>query len=303
MTIKVGCCGYPVSIRRYQEVFQVVELNSTFYEYPRDSSVEKWRRESPKDFEFTVKANQEISHKHKLKIEFVAEAFKKMKRICQILKARILLIQTPGSFKPDRLDDAYEFFEKLEKENLTLVWETRGDLWQKAEVQNELRTILEKVDVSHVTDPFKIMPAYTSHLAYFRLHGLGKRMYYYQYTDEEFRKLYDRVESFNQPDHEVYVFFNNLSMFEDARRFLFFLEKREFPSLPGTVGLDSVRVVIDRTRYPLTKSMLMKKLGWRIAELEQGKQVRLEELLRNLPSKSYKNAEEVIQEIRLARSY
>jgi hypothetical protein len=122
-------------------------------------------------------------------------------------------------------------------------------------------------------------------------------MYYYQYTDEELRRLYRLVKPYSDPGKDAYIFFNNLSMFEDAKRFLHFHENAEFPSVIGSVGLDSVRTVIERTRYPLTKSMLLKKLGWRIVEIREGKQVRLEEILRMLPSKSYENADEVIDQV------
>lgn len=296
--MKVGCCGYPVSTRRYREVFRVVELNNTFYQYPRDSTVERWRREAPEAFEFTVKANQEISHTYKLKTDFAAEAFDKMKRICQTLHARIMVVQTPGSFKPDLLEDAHEFFRRVEREDLTLVWETRGDEWEGAEVREELRRVLEEVDVSHVTDPFRTMPVFIGRTAYFRLHGLGTRMYYYQYKDDELERLYDQIKGFNGSGREVYVLFNNLSMFEDAKRFLHFLEEKKFPSITGSLGLDSARSVIERARYPLTKGMLIEKFGWRIVELETGRQIRLEEILKNLPSKSYENKEEVIEEMK-----
>ena len=296
--IKVGCCGYPVSTKRYREVFRIVELNNTFYQYPRDSNVEKWRKEAPEDFEFTVKAHQEISHTYKLKTDLAAEAFDKMKRICQTLHAHIMVIQTAGSFKPDRLEDAHEFFRRVEREDLTLVWETRGNEWEEVEVREELRRVLEEVDVSHITDPFRTMPVFIGRTAYFRLHGLGARMYYYQYTDSELERLYDQIKGFNGSSCEVYVLFNNLSMFEDAKRFLHFLEKKKFPSLTGSVGLDSVMSVVERARYPLTKSMLMEKFGWRVVELEAGKQIRLEEILKNLPSKNYDNKEKVIKEIK-----
>ena len=61
MTIKVGCCGHPVSMKKYKDTFQVVELNSTFYRYPRDSTAERWRRESPVGFENAKEIIEEIS--------------------------------------------------------------------------------------------------------------------------------------------------------------------------------------------------------------------------------------------------
>jgi len=43
--------------------------------------------------------------------------------------------------------------------------------------------------------------------------------------------------------------------------------------------------------------MLQKKLGLRIVEIADGKQVRLEELLKKLPSRGYEKPEAVIDEI------
>jgi uncharacterized protein YecE (DUF72 family) len=80
--IKVGCAGFPTSMERYFGNFRLVELNSTFYQYPREKTVEGWREKAPKDFEFTVKAHQDISHKAKVKVEkAILQAFERMKQI------------------------------------------------------------------------------------------------------------------------------------------------------------------------------------------------------------------------------
>ncbi len=296
--IKVGCCGYPVSLKKYREAFNLVEINRTFYGYPRLSTVERWRRESPEGFEFTVKAHQDISHKYKLKLEESREPFERMKEICRILKARILLIQTPASFRPDGMDIAEEFFEKMERGELTVVWETRGPLWERGDVRERLRKVLSRLDVTHVTDPFRVIPVYMGGVAYFRLHGLGERMYYYQYTDEELRELLKIAQSAASGGREVYVLFNNLSMFEDATRFLHLIEEGKLPSLTGAVGLESVRLVVEKTRYPRSKSDLIRRLGWRLVEVEGGRQVRLEELLKDIPRGTYKSPDEVLNEIK-----
>jgi len=297
--IRVGCCGYPVGKEKYMEALRLVELNRTFYNYPKTSTVVRWREEASEDFEFTVKAHQDISHKHMLKLEQAREPLERMKEICRILNAETLLIQTPASFKPDNLKDAEEFFKGIDREGLTLVWETRGPPWERTEIRDRLRNVLERLDVPHATDPLKVMPVYTGHVAYFRLHGLGERMYHYQYTDKELLKLYGLVKPLDTADREVYVLFNNLSMFEDAKRFLSYIKCGRFPSLTGVAGLHSVRVLTSKIRYPSTKTLLMRKLGWRLAELEDRRQVRLEELLRNLSSKTFKNVEEVLKEIKL----
>jgi len=300
--IKVGCCGFPTSMKRYFENYKLVELNSTFYEYPKPETVEGWREKAPEDFEFTVKAHQDISHKAKMRLDETSiQAFEKMKKICRALNAKILLVQTPGSFRPDKLGEAEKFFANINREDLTLVWETRGPEWEKPEIIEKLSQVLSRLNVVHVTDPFRVLPAYTSQIAYFRLHGLGEELYYYQYTDDELRRLGEIAKNFEAEGKTVYVLFNNLSMFEDGLRFMHYLSSGKFPKVTGAVGLESVKSVIAKTRYPTPKSMLVKKVGWRLVEIEEGKQVRLAELLAELPSKTYKNAEELLNALKTAK--
>jgi uncharacterized protein YecE (DUF72 family) len=289
-------------MKRYFENYSLVELNTTFYQYPRLETVEGWREKAPENFEFTVKAHQDISHKSKMRLDETSrQAFETMKKICKTLKAKILLIQTPGSFRPDKLGDAEKFFGTVDREGLTLIWETRGSEWEKAEVYEKLSHVLKSLDVVHVTDPFRVLPAYTSQIAYFRLHGLGKELYYYQYSDLELRKLGEIVNSFEKEGKTVYVLFNNLSMFEDGLRFMQYLSSGKFPKITGSVGLESVKSVIEKTRYPAPKNVLIKKVGWRLVEIEEDKQVRLAELLAELPSKTFKSAEELLNELKAAK--
>lgn len=297
--IKVGCCGYPTSTKKYQENFGLVELNITFYRYPKMSTVIRWRNKAPENFEFTVKAHQDISHKFKFDVEPSVKAFEQMKEICTTLKARIMLIQTPSSFRPDKLKDAHKFLDKITREGLVVVWETRGASWNERSTREKLAKTLQELDVSHVTDPFKATPTHTGELAYFRLHGLGERMYYYQYADEELKRLRKFVKPLEAKGKEVYVLFNNLVMFDDALRFTGYLKTKSFPRITGVVGLESVRRVMEGSRYPATKSVLLKKLGWRLVEVEEGKQVRLNGLLKDIPSKSYGNVEEALREVKL----
>jgi uncharacterized protein YecE (DUF72 family) len=293
--IKIGCCGYPVGRKKYQETFRLVEINRTFYKIPRIQTVLKWRKEAPEGFEFTVKAHQDITHKYRLRLRDAAAAFEEMKTICEKLEARILLIQTPASFRPESLGDAEEFFRGIDREGLTVVWETRGPSWEKEDVRERLKQMLESLDVPHVTDPFRSLPVYYGSIIYLRLHGRGPRMYYYQYTDEELRDLHNIVKSLEADGREVYVLFNNLSMFEDATRFLKFTETGSFSPLTLR-GRDSVIVLLSRMKYPTTKSEILKRIGWRLVELEGRRQLRLEQLLGGIPQRKYGSAEDVLRE-------
>lgn len=296
--IKVGCCGFPISQKKYYETFSLVELNTTFYQYPGQRTVEGWRKRAPEGFEFTVKAHQDISHKCRLKFERAKEPFERIKQICRILSAKIILIQTPGSFTLENIGDAEEFFRMIEREDFILVWETRGPSWESSEGLRALKEVLSRVNVTHVTDPLRLMPAHVTDVAYFRLHGLGERLYYYQHTNDELKKLYEAVKRFEDLEGGVYVLFNNLAMFDDARRFKFYVENGYFPPLTGSYGMEAIRALVSSAKYPATKKTLMDKIGWRLVELEPNRQVRLSEILSPLPDRPYKSSDDILEEIK-----
>jgi uncharacterized protein YecE (DUF72 family) len=298
--IKVGCCGFPVAMSKYFEQFSLVELNRTFYHYPREETAADWRRKASDEFEFTVKAHQDISHKAKMRVEEDSlHAFDQMKRICKLLDSRVLLFQTPASFRPDRLSYAERYLTEINRDSLILVWETRGPAWMTEETREKMSRVLKNLNVAHVTDPLRMLPAYAGEVAYFRLHGLGKSMYCYQYRNADLSKLAEILHSFERRAREVYVLFNNLAMFDDASRLKYYLASGVFRWLTESTGLESIRSVVEKIHYPASKATLIRKIGWRLVELSRQKQVSLETILADLPHSVYKNAEELVRKTKL----
>ncbi len=187
--------------------------------------------EAPEGFEFTVKAWQLITHEPKsptyrrlkLKIpedrkdrygafkptEEVFEAWEVTRLSAQALGARIIIFQTPLSFKPteDALENVRAFFGSIRREGFILGWEPRG--WPREVV----RSICEELDLVHVVDPFSDEATW-GRVVYWRLHGRGG--YNYRYSQQELEALRERIAG----DRPHYVMFNNTNMFEDAQRFL-----------------------------------------------------------------------------------
>ena len=136
---------------------------------------------------------------------------------CKVLRAPICLIQLPASFKEneENFKNAEEFFSMAKRNGISIALELRG--WSK----EGFKRVCKKFDLISCVDPFKSEPVWFSKrkIAYFRLHGSppGKQMYKYKYTLKDLRKLKEKVESLRVK--EVYVFFNNIFMFEDAKRF------------------------------------------------------------------------------------
>ncbi|MFQ6112108.1 MAG: DUF72 domain-containing protein [Nitrospinota bacterium] len=228
---QVGCCGFPVARAKYFENFEVVELQSTFYQLPKEGTPERWRAAAPEGFEFTVKVPQLITHEassptyRKLKEKLAPEARKRVGSfrpteevfsawertltLCRRLKARVALFQSPPSFRPtpEHKKNLKTFFGTIERGGLTLIWEPRGS-WQEEEVLELCR----ELGLVHGVDPFTSKPLW-GEPRYFRLHGRGG--YRHKYSDEELKELKEMLGEAGG----AYVLFNNVFMFEDAQRF------------------------------------------------------------------------------------
>lgn len=229
--IKVGCCGWAEAHSKYFKDFKVIEVQETFYQPGEISKYEKWRKEAPADFEFILKCWQIVTHPpssptyRKLKEEIserkkknygffkqskeVLEAWKKMDKIAQALKTKVILFQSPKSFEPifENKENLKKFFEKINRRNYIFVWEPRG--WP----EREIKKICQKLNLVHCVDPFKQKSVF-GEINYFRLHGKPGYNLKYKYTEKDLRQLKEFC------DRKMnYVMFNNLSMKEDAKRF------------------------------------------------------------------------------------
>ncbi len=60
--VRIGLCGFTMAFEDYIREYQLVEVQQTFYEPPRDGTMRRWRAQAPSDFEFTIKAWQLITH-------------------------------------------------------------------------------------------------------------------------------------------------------------------------------------------------------------------------------------------------
>lgn len=237
--LRIGCCGFPLSLSRYAKIFRVVEVQQTLYQPPLARTLERWRAQVPSAFEFTLKAWQLITHQarsptyRRLREKLserekrevgafrlsapVLRAWERTLECARILGSRVILLRFPARFGPTQENKANlrSFLRKIrcdtrsksEEERLNLVWEPRGE-W-KAEGVKEL---CEELSLVHGVDPFQQLPL-TAGGGYFRLHGRGG--YRHRYSNAEPKDLRAKTQAWSP----CYVLFNNLSMREDAQRF------------------------------------------------------------------------------------
>jgi uncharacterized protein YecE (DUF72 family) len=231
--IRVGTCGFPLSKTVLFRSLDMVEVQRTFYRPPKVETARRWRQEAPKDFRFTVKAWQLITHEptsptyrrlgmeidrergrygHFRPTEEVFQAWEATEEICRAVEATAVLFQCPPSFKesPENISNLREFFSSISR-RWTMCWEPRGG-WSS----ERIKELCSSLDLIHSVDPFSHSPL-TRGRAYFRLHGAppGRRRYYYTYSDEDLEILRKKCQDYEEVD----VLFNNITMFDDAVRF------------------------------------------------------------------------------------
>ena len=237
--LRVGLCGFTMSIEDYPLYFPVVEVQQTFYEPPRELTLRRWVEGTPPGFEFTLKAWQLVTHPgtsptyRRIKrpmtpadragagffqdSAIVAEGYRRSIECARALRATAMLFQCPSSFTPDpqNVDRMRAFFTRVERPSgLRFLWEPRGSRWVAA--REEARAIARELDLVHVIDPFVTPPPEKPAPVYWRLHGIGGARH--SYTDAQLVRLKQMAEA-ARGDSPAWILFNNLPRVADARRF------------------------------------------------------------------------------------
>ncbi len=87
----------------YAEVFNTIEVDSTFYAIPASATVEGWYKKTPEDFSFSLKLPREITHEYGLR----EPSFPALNEFCErvsLLKEKLgaVLIQLPPNFEASK---------------------------------------------------------------------------------------------------------------------------------------------------------------------------------------------------------
>lgn len=282
-------------LEAYSKAFNFVEVNSTFYEIPKINTVKSWRKIVPKDFEFSVRCNQKLTHE--LQFDSTDETFsifQMMVKICNILESEILHFQTPPSFNYNstNIEKVRNFFLSTKKTNLRFALENRS----LSPISSNFVTLLEDLDMLHCVDLLKgIEPAYDSDVLYTRIFGKGFHNVY-QPLDSELKQI-DEKASKDSLKKSVITMHSN-RMFKDAARFKIYKESGEFPMVTHSTGVESLAEVLkEDAKFPSNKTELIEHQGWKIIDLTSNLRIRASDLLQILPEKIYYKIEDLLQSL------
>lgn len=220
MEWKIGCSGYhypdwrrifyPEDIIQrnwfdyYCRHFNTLEVNMTYYKFPRLEWLKRWHARAPEAFSFTVKAPRHLTH------------FKRFKEARQMLddfngtireglaeKLGCILFQFPSDFvyNAERLARITETLDASGRN----VLEFRHESWWKEEVYQALTKVnLIFCGMSHPLLPDDVVA--TTDTIYYRFHGVP-HLYSSRY---EIQKLEQVVQAMiNRGGRSAFIYFNN----------------------------------------------------------------------------------------------
>lgn len=191
----------------YVRRFHTVEVNSTFYRWPRDATFTSWRRRLPDNFVFTTKAPRALTHAARL---YAPEKW--LERIVRSLRqlrerAGVLLVQLPPGLPYDYA--RLEYFTRLLPPGLRVAFEFRHASWHR----EEIFALLEERRVAYCVMSGARLPCVlraTAPFVYVRLHGPDREhLYGGSYRDDDLRWWAERIREWAGAGHDVYVYFNN----------------------------------------------------------------------------------------------
>ncbi len=220
--VRIGCSGwqyrdwrgvlYPEGmgqarwLRRYAEVFDTVEVNSTFYRLASRDAVARWVAETPEDFVFALKASRYLIHMRKLRNieEGIGRFLERIEPLRDTPKMGPTLWQLPEWFKRD--DDVLgETLNALPPGRHT--FEFRHESWFVPQVYDLLRWHGVALTIAnHPKRPFQSFQL-TTDWTFVRFH-YGARGRRGNYSHTEIAEWADRLRGL-AADAEIYAYFNN----------------------------------------------------------------------------------------------
>ncbi len=191
----------------YVGAFRTVEVNSTFYHWPRAATFDGWRRRLPPGFVLSVKAPRGLTHGKRL---YGPEAW--LVRIADALRhlgdrCGPVLVQLP----PDQGDDPARlaYFLSLVPPWLRVAVEFRHPSWH----HDGTFALLERHGVAYCVMSGAGLPCVlraTASFVYVRLHGPDQQhLYAGAYGDGDLGWWAARIGEWRDQGRDVFAYFNN----------------------------------------------------------------------------------------------
>ncbi len=197
----------PQRLEQYLRRFDTVEVNYTFYRWPRDETFRSWRERTPPGFRMTIKASRGLTHARRLLqpevwTERIARGVAELGD-----RLGVVLAQLPPQMACD-LGRLEAFLVQWPRE-LPLAVEFRHPSWHVEEVF----AVLERFGAAYCVMSGAHLPCVlraTAPFVYVRFHGPDPNVLYGgAYSDADLRWWAERIREWEGQGHAVWAYFNN----------------------------------------------------------------------------------------------
>jgi uncharacterized protein YecE (DUF72 family) len=219
---RIGCSGflydswkgafYPENLPHkywltfYMQKFNTVELNVTFYRLLKKEAFERWYKETPPEFSFSLKGSRFITHVKKLKdVELPLSTF--FNATAPLMeKLEVVLWQLPPNLKLN-MTNLEDFIENIKAYPVRHVFEFRHKTWLSKKVLKLLAASNIAVCMADWPEFIDDLPV-TADFVYLRRHGEGGS-FATNYTPEQLKNDAKRIKEYLKMGKDVYFYFNN----------------------------------------------------------------------------------------------
>ena len=191
----------------YVPHFRTVELNSSYYRWPRDAAFARWRRRLPDGFVLSVKAPGLLTHVRRLYApeRWLARIGRALERLGD--RRGVLLVQLSPEFPVD--EPRLAWFLAHAPPGVRVAVEMRHPSWHRESVLS----LLAAHGVAYCVMSGAGLPCLlraTARTVYVRLHGPDPHhLYAGSYPDADLRWWAARIREWDEAGHDVFAYFNN----------------------------------------------------------------------------------------------
>ena len=185
----------------YATQLNAVEVNFTFRQLVKESTLQNWMAETPSEFRFTVKAHQVITHIKRLKgtEDFLPRFLGTIEPLASAGRLAPVLFQLPPNLKVDQ--ELLIAFLKVLPRRLQSAFEFRHDSWFVDETYASLRQQNAALCVAE-TEERTTPDVVTADFTYYRFRKPT-------YTAEERQSMVERIHQHLAEGRDVFAYFKH----------------------------------------------------------------------------------------------
>lgn len=193
-------------LKYYLKYFNTLELNSTFYHVPKESTFTNWYRVLPSGFLLSMKANKLITHIRRLNnVQHETSSFFEVISALRE-KLGVVLFQLPPSLKCD-LNLLRSFLSNIDTKRFKIAIEFRHKSWLSKEVFDVLKAKNVSLCISSGYNiPYS--EEVTTRFAYFRFHG-KEVLYGSDYSESDLSYYKKKILDLKEHGIASFAYFNN----------------------------------------------------------------------------------------------